>query len=111
MLRHLCSALLACAMLVFAGSAGQAADNVLTEQEKKEGYMLLFDGKSMNGWHINDAFAGWRVVGNDLCLARNGRLLCTDKEYDNFVLKCEFKVGKDCNSGVFIRVSDQKAVG
>jgi hypothetical protein len=26
------------------------ADNVLTKQEKAEGWILLFDGKSLDGW-------------------------------------------------------------
>lgn len=37
--------------LMFIISAGLfAADNVLTPQEKAQGWMLLFDGKALDGW-------------------------------------------------------------
>ena len=35
-----------------------AADNTLTSQEKKEGWILLFDGKSLQGWDSANTPAG-----------------------------------------------------
>ncbi len=42
--------------LMFAGmaTAALAADNQLTDQEKKDGWMLLFNGKDYNGWQCNN---------------------------------------------------------
>ncbi len=36
--------------VVFLVSPAFGADNELTEQEKKEGWILLFDGQSLAGW-------------------------------------------------------------
>ena len=41
---------MALTLFVLATSSAVSADNVLTEQEKKEGWVLLFDGQSTKGW-------------------------------------------------------------
>src|SRR5438128_1949330 len=50
--------------------AGPGA-NTLTEEEKKAGWKLLFDGKSLDGWHNFKATTvkpGWQV--------KDGALIC-----------------------------------
>jgi len=37
-------------MAIFAAASMFGADNVLTQQEKAAGWVLLFDGKTLNGW-------------------------------------------------------------
>jgi hypothetical protein len=87
----------------------RAADNELTEDEKKEGYLLLFNGKDFKGWHrTSEGFGGWRVEDGAICLSKGGGMLYADGEYDNFVLKIDFKMTKNCNSGVFIRTGNPR---
>lgn len=100
---------LALAVLLIAGPALSAADNELTEKEKNEGYVLLFDGQSLKGWHRNaEGFGPWKVEDGAICLAKGGGMLWTDAQYDNFVLKVDFKMSPGCNSGVFLRTGDPK---
>lgn len=88
----------------------QAADNQLTDEEKKDGFVLLFNGTDLKGWHRNqEGYGGWKVENGAMCLAKGGSgNLYTDEQYDNFVLKIDFKMGRHCNSGVFLRVGDPK---
>lgn len=90
-------------------------NNKLSVKEQAQGWKLLFDGRSVNGWHQYNSqapFTRWK--------AKNGQLFCdpldnagvgdliTDKEYKNFDLKFEWKLPKGGNSGVFINVLEKK---
>jgi hypothetical protein len=81
-------------------------DNELTDQEKKDGWILLFDGKTPEGWtnlkpaNVEDGCINPYKSGNYVTYAK--------EKYGNFVLACDFKVSKDCNSGIFIRTGEAK---
>ncbi len=82
-------------------------ENMLTKQEKKEGWELLFDGTTTNGWHKygnKPIGAAWKVAdGNlffDASLKAEGGDIVSDKEYDNFHLKYDWKISPNGNSGV-----------
>ena len=83
-----------------------AGDNELTEQEKKDGWVLLFDGKTPEGWvnlkssNIEDGTINPFKSGNYVTYAK--------EKYADFVLACDFKVSKGCNSGIFIRTGNPK---
>ncbi len=94
---------LACVLLM-------AATSLAAEETAKseEGFISLFDGKSLDGWEGNlDVFAirEGSVVGGSLKenVARN-EFLTTTKEYGDFELRLRFKLlGEKANAGVQIR--------
>jgi hypothetical protein len=100
-------AITAMAMLVAATAI--AADNELTPEEKAEGWVLLFDGMSLNGWKNNTDKAVTAKVEDGAINPHEtgGYLLVYDKTFADFVLKCDVKMDQPfCNSGVFVRNAD-----
>ena len=102
-------------------ATGTASDNSLTSAEQTEGWQLLFDGNSKNGWHIYNNKtdgAAWVVSDGTLHLdpkeKKDGKVvgggdIVTDTEYDNFHLSLEWKLDTSGNSGVIFYVKeDQK---
>lgn len=83
-----------------------AADNELSQAEVDEGWILLFDGKTLKGWTTSDSKPSRRPVeDNALNPHKSGAyMLVTDREWDDFVLQLDFKQSPGCNSGVFFRV-------
>lgn len=92
-------------ILLLVGSAARSAENTLTDQEKKEGWQLLFDGKSTKGWmttkekplpasHVQDG-----ALNPHPC----DYMLVYEKPLENYVLALDFKLTPQCNSGIFIR--------
>ena len=93
----------------------QEAMNTLTAAERAEGWELLFDGVSTDGWrgYNQETFpaAGWGVAdGNLIVMASDGSEeglggdIVTEEEFANFELLFEFLVTPEGNSGVFYRV-------
>lgn len=94
-------------------TGGSAGLNQLSKKEKEEGWVLLFDGKTSEGWRGNnkDHFpGGWEIVDGTLhCKAsgageagsEDGGDIITTKEYSNFRLKLEWKIAPGGNSGIF----------
>jgi hypothetical protein len=101
-MKHLCwlatLAALACAPSLRA--AGKP--NVLTDEEKKAGFELLFNGKDLKGW---EHAGNWKVVDGAVCRADKGGGLTykTRKVPDDFELRFQWKVAKGSNSGVYYR--------
>lgn len=89
----------------------QSGDNVLSRQEKKEGWVLLFDGSTTRGWHgynKKEMLPGWIVEDGVLVgLGKGGDIggdIVTDDMYDNFELALEWKIAEGGNSGIFYHV-------
>lgn len=91
-------------------------DNTLTAAEQKDGYKLLFDGKTNNGWRTykNKPADSWSVS--------NGTLYCkgdstnnsdmradmiTTGEYENFDLSIDWKISPKGNSGIIYLASEE----
>jgi len=88
--------------------------NVLTDQEKVEGWKLLFDGQSLNGWknYNEPGITGWSVQDGILASSGTGSdstgYIITDKKYDNFELAFDWKIAAEGNSGVMYHVAESK---
>ena len=98
-------------VLIFVALAGPAvaADNSLSEQEKKEGWQLLFNGKDHAGWKTsNDKKVATPI--EDGCLVpykSGGYLIIHEKQFGDFVFKCDVRwEDQRCNSGIFFRVEN-----
>jgi hypothetical protein len=96
----------------------QDTPNTLTDAEKKDGWKLLFDGKSSSGWHTygkSTVGEAWKVgegtIGLDASQkssyqSKGGGDIVTDKEYENFDLKIEWKISKNGNSGILFDIKE-----
>jgi len=84
-----------------------AADNQLTNEEKKEGWLLLFDGQTLNGWMTSAGKPSRRPVEQN-CINPHKcghYMMVYTQQWSNFVLSLDFKISKGCNSGIFVRTS------
>jgi hypothetical protein len=111
--------LAATAVLGLLALTGQAADepapNTLTDKEKADGWKLLFDGQTTDGWHAyrgKDIPDVWKVIDGALVVSgKNGKKggdIVTNDKYENFELAFQWKVTPGANSGVMYRVSESK---
>jgi len=90
---------------VLLGGAAQAEDNQLTKAEQDQGWILLFDGKSLDGWQTSSQKPSKRPVEEHSINPHKsgGYMMIHDKQWGDFILALDFKISKDCNSGVFVR--------
>lgn len=90
--------------------ASTAELNTLSEEEKKAGWKLLFDGKSTAGWRgfkQTDVGAGWKVA--DGALVREGKGagdILTSDQFAAFELSLDYNISPEGNSGVMFHVTD-----
>lgn len=99
-------------------------DNYLTEQQIADGWQMLWDGKTVDGWRGAklDAFPefGWKVEdgilkveGSNGAESANGGDIVTVKQYTNFILSVDFKITEGANSGIkyFVQTDLNKGEG
>ncbi len=102
---------IACAIAVAMSPLAFGEDNTLTAAEKKEGWKLLFDGKSATGWNSWKTkkplkLGAWVVEDGALTLKnKNAGDIYTTEAYENFELSLEWKTKG--NSGILIRVNPE----
>ena len=91
-------------------SNAAAADNQLTSHEQEEGWILLFNGKDYAGWKCNNGkgVASEVTDGAMQPYKSGGYLIVHEKQFGDFILKCDVKMPEKCNSGIFFRVEDLK---
>lgn len=85
--------------------AAAPADNVLSDQEKADGWILLFDGKTLDGWMTSSSLPS-RTSVEDGCINPHkcgGYMMVHQRTWDDFILALDFKISPRCNSGIFIR--------
>ena len=91
------------ALAVWVVAAPPEAVNTLTAQERAQGWKLLFDGKTLDGWKGLGG-SNWKV--EDGAITADGKYgwLASTGDYTNFTLKVDFRTSAaNINSGVFLR--------
>lgn len=106
---------------------GTAAHNTLTEQERTEGWRLLFDGTSFNGWRGigTDSIpaAHWtiedgsikKIPSGDVPVQADGQPtaggdLMTTETFGDFELAFDWRVSEGGNSGIKYNVSEELSI-
>jgi hypothetical protein len=92
--------------------------NTLSSIETNEGWQLLFDGNTTNGWHTygkSGVGAAWKVVDSSLFLdttykvsgqSNDGGDIVTNEEFENFHLKVDWKIAPKGNSGIIFYIQE-----
>lgn len=86
-------------------------DNTISAQEAADGWKLLWDGKTTDGWRGAKLSGfpqkGWKmedgilkVLGSNGAESANGGDIVTTRKYSNFILKVDFKITEGANSGI-----------
>ncbi len=119
MKRHIyCSIACIAALLVMVPALGQNA-NTLTKKEKKEGWVLLFNGSDFEGWRQcngtdmpknwvldDEAMKVFTGEGKEPGRGANGDILYSVKKFKNFELSIDWKASKMANSGIFFNIRE-----
>ncbi|QDT46361.1 FK506-binding protein [Symmachiella dynata] len=92
---------------VFITGCAQAEDN--PPKPPKKSFVPLYNGKDLSGWEVLDGnIEAWKADGELLsCVGEGGGWLRTEEMYSDYVLKLEFRVPPNGNSGVGLRFPDE----
>lgn len=109
---------IAAVLLIALPSSAQKV-NQLTKKEKKQGWVLLFNGDNFDGWRQcngtkmpanwvieDDAMKVFTGEGKKPGQGSQGDIIFSDKKFDNFELSIDWKAGKMANSGIFYYVRE-----
>jgi hypothetical protein len=94
-----------------AGITAHAADNTLTPDEQREGFALLFDGRTFRHWQDpakkNQPGDAWAVSDGALKTVLKPRIeedLLTEREYADYELRFDWRVSQGGNTGLKYRL-------
>ena len=95
-------------ILLLTAFACHANDQNTKIAADETGFTPLFDGKTLNGWTIHGTESGWSIqpggiLRNDASVGNHNWIYYDQKTFKNFILKLEWKVAPNGNSGVFLR--------
>lgn len=110
-------ALIACNSARKATSGAGGEMNMLTAAEKRDGWILLFDGKTLDGWRSykkQTVGSDWKVQEGTIVLEQqkdasgkripgNGGDITAGGEFADFELKLDWKIDNCGNSGIIYR--------
>ncbi|MBG9378338.1 DUF1080 domain-containing protein [Panacibacter sp. DH6] len=86
--------------------------NQLSKKEMAEGWKLLFDGKSLDGWRTfkNATGSSWQVVDGMLCSTKpqghSNPDIITNDMFGDFELQIDWKISPKGNSGIMYMVTE-----
>jgi hypothetical protein len=110
-MRDIYRALVAATLITCISVTTGSAQTALSAQEKKEGWTLLFDGKTTAGWRnfkSDKVSSRWKVSNGELYLDKSvtegAGDIVTDKEYKDYELSLEWKIAACGNSGIIFNV-------
>ena len=93
-------------LLLAVVAVGGGRDNVLTEEEKEEGYQLLFNGKNLLGWRGDPDL--WSVQDGLIVGSTEGKalvqnsFLITKARFSDFIFSADVKL-RNNNTGIQFR--------
>jgi hypothetical protein len=100
--------------IVLAVAACQEVHNTLTNKEKSDGWELLFDGKTLDGWRDyngSELTAPWTIEDGSLAALGKGGdangYIVTGREFENFILLFDWKISQGGNSGLLYHVIER----
>src|SRR4051812_12305378 len=89
-------------LLLVTGIGAEPAQPGLSKEETDQGFVRIFDGKSLEGWKgATDGYAA--EDGLLVCQKKGGGNLFTVKEFGDFIFRFEFKLEPGGNNGVSVR--------
>ena len=90
----------------------QAPANTLTAEDRKLGFTLLFDGKTIDQWRgfrQKTVPNAWKVSDGNLTRVADGPDLISIEQYDSFDFRFDWQVAPGANSGVMFHVTETEA--
>lgn len=96
-------------------AVGRGQDNVLTKEEKAEGYTLLFNGHDFDRFRPSLSYGQWIIEDGEFRTCLFGQAakyvppphLFTSETFGNYILKVDFKLPpepRDTHSGIMLRI-------
>ncbi len=97
--------------------ADEAVQNTLTDAEKAEGWQLLFDGKTLDGWKVSESPEAFTVKDGMIVAQGRGEVIAAqaphskshlfymgpkgDASFKDFEFQADVKTEKLANSGIY----------
>lgn len=114
-MRTIVAGFLSVLVTVLPAAAQQGAQpNTLTAAEQKDGFELLFDGKTLDKFIVPaEQVTVWRVVNGVIRneQAAPGATILTKEDFGNFVIRAEFRAHPGVNSALMLRQGRPQPAG
>ena len=95
------------------GGMNPSTINTLSAQEQRDGWKLLFDGTTTNGWHNykkTSVGSGWLITNGILTRTADTTVaagdILTNNKYRNFDLALDWRISEGGNSGIMYRATE-----
>jgi hypothetical protein len=83
--------------------------------DRSAGFVPIFNGRNLDGWKERQVMAGqegsWSVQDGILKAKPGSGWLGTERQFNDFILRVEWRISENGNSGVFVRVPDSDFKG